>query len=58
MIPGMIVLPLTSMRVAPAGTGTEDDGPTAVMRLPSMMTVAFSMTPGVPWIGPAPGRPS
>ena len=53
MIPGMIVLPLTSIRVAPAGTLTDDDGPIAVMRLPSTMTVAFSMTPGVPWMGPA-----
>ena len=48
MIPGMIVLPLTSTRVAPAGTATEDDGPMAEMRLPRMMTVASSMTPGVP----------
>ena len=53
MIPGMIVLPFTSTRVAPAGSETEADGPIAVIRLPSTITVAFSMTPGVPWIGPA-----
>ena len=40
----MIVLPLTSMRVAPAGTVTEPDGPTAVMRLPSTTMVPFSIT--------------
>jgi hypothetical protein len=51
-IPGMIVFPFTSMRLAPAGTLTEPEGPTAVMRLPSITTVAFSTTPGVPGIGP------
>ena len=27
MMPGMIVLPRTSIRFAPAGTGTDDAGP-------------------------------
>ena len=44
----MIVFPLTSIRSAPAGTRTDDDGPTAEMRLPSITIVPFSMTPGVP----------
>jgi hypothetical protein len=52
MIPGMIVLPFTSMRRASDGTGTEPDGPTATMRLPSTSTVASSITPGVPLMGP------
>ena len=52
MIPGMIVLPLTSMRRASAGTWIDADGPTATMRLPSIRMVAFSITPGVPAIGP------
>ena len=40
------------MRRALAGTCTDDDGPTAMIRLPSITMVAFSITPGVPWIGP------
>ena len=48
----MMVLPLTSTRRAPAGTDTDEDGPTAVMRLPSITIVPFSITPGVPWIAP------
>jgi hypothetical protein len=52
IMPGMMVLPVTSMRRAPAGTGTADAGPTATTRLPSTSTVALSITPGVPAIEP------
>ena len=43
-MPGMIVRPETSMRVAPDGTDTESEGPTAVMRFSSTTTVPFSIT--------------
>jgi len=44
MMPGMIVLPVASMRLAPAGIVTDRLGPIAVIRLPSITIVAFSMT--------------
>ena len=53
-----MVLPVTSMRRVPAGIRTDDAGPTAAILFPSTSTVAFSMTPGVPPIGPGSGLPS
>jgi hypothetical protein len=41
-MPGMIVLPRASICFAPEGIGTLR--PTAAMRLPSTITVPFSMT--------------
>ena len=52
MIPGMIVLPFTSTRFAAAGTCIDPAGPMALIRLPSITIVAFSITPGVPVIAP------
>ena len=57
MMPGMIVLPATSIRLAPAGMDTAPARPIAVMRLPSTTTVPFSMTPAVAaFLPPAPRR--
>ena len=42
--PGMTVLPVASMTVAPAGLLTESAGPTAVIRSPSMTMVVRGRT--------------
>ena len=42
-MPGMIVLPAASMRMAPAGIATRPTGPIATIRLPRMTMVPFSM---------------
>ena len=48
-MPGMMVLPVTSMRFAFAGIATS--APMAVIVLPSTTIVPFSMTPAVPLKG-------
>ena len=51
----MIVAPRASMRAAPAGIGTVPARPSALIRLPSITMVPFSMTPVVgPPLRPAP----